>query len=126
MIVSKDWIKKMEIDIVNYQLYCCANTDLYIFDLNGKLVRQFVDIHKAQITCCVYSNKHRLVITGSADAVIVTSSLIGGGQMGVFRGHSKSITKLLLHPKNSDLIISSSLDSSIRIWSLPIMQQVFQ
>ena len=125
MNISKDWIRKIDIDTDNYQLYCCTNSDLYIYDFNGRLIRTYLEVHRMTITCCVYSPKSKLVITASADTTIKVWSLIGG-LTSVFKGHTKAITKLLLNPKDSNLVISSSLDGFIKIWSLDIMQQIYE
>lgn len=88
-------------------------------------MRHYIDVHRMAITCCVYSPTAKVVVTGSLDTEVKVWSL-AGGLLETFRGHSKAITKIILNPYNSNLIISSSLDGIIKMWSLDIMQPIYQ
>jgi WD40 repeat protein len=120
-----NWIKRIEVDTVNCHLYCCTRTDLYIYDFNGSLIRIYKDCHRLSITTCVYSPNAKVVLTGSEDAEIKVWSL-AGGQIEIFRGHTSSVTNLVLNPYNSNLVISSSLDGTIKMWSLDVMQMIYE
>ena len=48
-----------------------------------------------------------------------------GGLVETFRSHSRSVTNLLLHPDDSSLVLSSSLDGSVKVWSLDIMELMY-
>lgn len=120
-----EWIRKIEIDTVNLHLYCCTTLDLYIYDFDGRLMRSFIEIHRAPITSCLYSATSRAVLTGSMDNDIKVWSL-NGGLLHTFRGHSQPVSNLILNPFNSNLVISSSVDGTIRMWSLDIMQSVHE
>lgn len=122
---SDDWVKKIDIDSINCQLYCCTERDLFIYDFNGNLMRHYASVHKMAITCCVYSPSAKVVVTGSADGDIKVWSS-GGGLLESFRAHSLPISSLILNPHNTNLILSASLDGSIKMWSLEIMQQIYQ
>ena len=125
MSFTKDWIRKMDIDLENCHLYCCTTTDLFIYDFNGNILRHFPEIHKMPITACVYSPTAKLVITGSMDTSMKVWSLLGG-LIEILHGHSKAITKIILNPYCSNLIISSSLDGYIKMWSLDTMQEIYE
>ena len=122
---DKDWIKKIEIDIVNCQMFCCSSSDLYIYDFNGNLIRHFTDLHKMSITAVVYSVKSKIVLTGSLDTKIKCWTL-GGVLLQTFSSHSKPITKLILNPFNSNLVLSSSIDGFVKMWSLDTMQEIYE
>jgi len=122
---NEEWFKKIDIDSVNCQLYCCTERDLFIYDFNGNLIRHYAAMHKMAITCCVYSPTAKVVITGSADGDIKVWSS-AGGLLETFRAHSLPISSLILNPHNTNLILSASLDGSIKMWSLDIMQQIYQ
>ena len=122
---DKDWIKKIEIDIANCHLFCCSTNDLYIYDFNGNLMRHFQDLHKMSITAVCYSPKHKLVLTGSLDSNVKAWNL-QGLLVQTFSGHSKAITKLILNPFNSNLVLSSSIDGFVKMWCLDTMQEIYE
>ena len=47
---------------------------------------------------------------------------LSGRCIHIFRGHSKAITQLILHPESMSVILTCSLDGSIRMWSLDTME----
>lgn len=118
-------MKKIDIDSLNCHLYCCTTKDLFIYDFNGNMLRHYENVHKLAITCCVYSPSARVVITGSVDCEIKIWSL-AGGLLETFKGHSMPISSIILNPHNSNLFLSASLDGTIKMWSLDIMQQIYQ
>ncbi len=123
----KGWIKQIDIDLANCHLYCITANDLYVYDLNGNLMRSYKDCHRARITACVYSPTSKVLITGSEDCEIKVWALIGGTKpIGELRGHTGPITNLTLNPYNSNLIISSSTDGTIKMWSLDVMQLIYE
>ena len=122
---TKEWIKRLEVDVVNHHLYCCTDRNLLIYDFNGNLLRHYKNIHSLVVTCSVYSTTSKLLLTGSMDTEIKVWS-IAGGLIETFRGHCRPVTKLLLNPFNSNSVLSSALDGTIKMWSLDIMQLIYQ
>jgi WD40 repeat protein len=49
-----------------------------------------------------------------------------GGLVHTFRGHSRAVTNLVIHPKNSTIIMTCSLDGTIRMWSLDTMDAIYR
>lgn len=49
-----------------------------------------------------------------------------GGLVHTFRGHSRAVTNLLIHPQTSSIIITCSLDGSLRMWSLDTMDVFYK
>lgn len=88
-------------------------------------MRSYRKIHAQFITCCVYSPSAKVVLTGSEDSEIKIWSL-NGGYIDTFRGHAKSVTNLILNPYNSNLVLSSSLDGFVKMWSLDVMQCIYE
>ncbi|XP_074644622.1 uncharacterized protein LOC141901337 [Tubulanus polymorphus] len=122
--VGGSWVKKVELDHVLQHLYCCSDTDLYAYDLDGNQLLKISGAHQMSITGCAYSHYARLLVTSSADADVKVWS-INGGHIHTFRGHSRAVTNLVLHPETSSLFLTSSLDGSIRVWSLDTMDIVY-
>lgn len=49
-----------------------------------------------------------------------------GDCIDIFKSHSKSITKLVLNPYNTDYFLSCSIDGTVKMWSLDINQEVYE
>jgi WD40 repeat protein len=100
------------------------------------------DAHEDLIVCLDICTESMLIVTGSRDTTIKVWELETGGLVHSFGGHSKSLTNVqfwsydnylkVLQSKDSDddeedakddpkkepLILSSSLDCTLRLWSL--------
>ncbi|XP_013379134.1 uncharacterized protein LOC106150715 [Lingula anatina] len=122
--VGGSWVKRVELDQHLQHLYCCSDTDLHAYDLQGNLLFQFNNAHSMSITGCAFSLHSRLLITCSMDTEVKVWS-ITGGLVHTFRGHSKAVTNLVLHPETSSIVITSSLDGSVRQWSLDTMDMLY-
>ncbi|XP_071499110.1 uncharacterized protein [Diadema antillarum] len=122
--VKGSWIKKVELNEQFQHMYCCSDTDVQCYDMDGKLLFSIEKAHTAQINGCKYSPQARLLVTCSNDHEVKVWSL-NGGLINVFRGHSKPVTNVVLHPETSMLVLTSSLDGSIKIWSLDIMELIY-
>ena len=48
------------------------------------------------------------------------------GQIHIFRGHSQAVTDIVLHPDDAALVITCSLDGTVRVWSLDIMESIYR
>nr|KAG5708463.1 hypothetical protein BaRGS_026190 [Batillaria attramentaria] len=76
------------------------------------------------ITGCRYSVAGKVLVTSSIDTEVKVWSLTGG-LVHTFRGHSRAVTNLLIHPHNSTIVITCSLDGSLRMWSLDTMDCIY-
>ena len=50
---------------------------------------------------------------------------ISRGCVSKFLGHTRAVTGVLLHPDNSNLVLTSSIDATVRVWSLDIMECIY-
>ncbi|XP_076448164.1 uncharacterized protein LOC143284909 isoform X2 [Babylonia areolata] len=122
--VGGSWVKKVELDYNLEHLYCCSDTDLHVYNLEGKELFKFNRAHTLSITGCRYSIAAKVLVTSSLDTEVKVWSLTGG-LVHTFRGHSRAVTNLLVHPHNSTLILTTSLDGSLRMWSLDTMDAIY-
>ncbi|XP_033113818.1 uncharacterized protein LOC117114300 isoform X2 [Anneissia japonica] len=122
--VGGSWVKKIELDQHQQYLYCCSDTDVICYDIHGRLVFKLVDAHQSQITGCKYSPQAKLLVTCSADTNVKVWSMTGG-HVHTFRGHSRAVTNILLHPESPSVVLTSSMDGSVRLWSLEIMEMLY-
>ncbi|KAK3608331.1 hypothetical protein CHS0354_030785 [Potamilus streckersoni] len=122
--VGGSWVKRVDLDHQLQHLYCCSDTDLHVYDLNGKLLFRFERAHTMSITGCCYSPTAKFLVTSSVDSEVKVWSLTGG-QVHTFRGHSRAVTSMILHPDCASIVITASLDGSIRMWSLDFMDLLY-
>ncbi|XP_048253112.1 uncharacterized protein LOC124133882 isoform X3 [Haliotis rufescens] len=118
------WVKRVDLDYNLDHLYCCSDTDLHAYDMQGKLLFKFSQAHAMTITGCQYSVACKVLVTASVDSEVKVWSL-RGGLVHTFRGHSRAVTHLLIHPDTSTIAITSSLDGTVRMWSLDTMDALY-
>ncbi|XP_041348822.1 uncharacterized protein LOC121368244 isoform X2 [Gigantopelta aegis] len=122
--VGGSWVKRVDLNHHLEHLYCSSDTDLFVYDMQGKLLFTFARAHSMSITGCCYSLAAKVLVTASVDSEVKVWSL-SGGLVHTFRGHSRAVTSLSIHPQNSAIAITSSLDGTIRLWSLEFMDALY-
>ncbi|ESO89998.1 hypothetical protein LOTGIDRAFT_164698 [Lottia gigantea] len=122
--VGGSWVKRVELDSELGHLYCCSDTDLNVYNFEGKVLFRFRKAHKQTITGCRYSQSAKVLVTSSIDCFVKVWSMTGG-LVHTFRGHARAVTNLMIHPDNSSIIITSSLDGTIRMWSLETLEPLY-
>ncbi|XP_078595948.1 uncharacterized protein LOC144873010 [Branchiostoma floridae x Branchiostoma japonicum] len=122
--VGGSWARYVQLDLNMQHLYCCTETDLYCYSTEGQLLYKILRAHKTFITGCQFSQHAKLLVTSSHDFEVKVWS-IKGGLVHVFRGHSRGVTQLVLHPATSALVLTSSLDGTVKMWSLDTMDIVY-
>ena len=73
--------------------------------------------HSATITDMCYSHDGSYIITAGEDNKIVVWDVFTSKQYASLLGHSQEVGGISLHP-NGDILVSVSLDSTIRIWNI--------
>ncbi|KAI8511694.1 hypothetical protein Bbelb_107940 [Branchiostoma belcheri] len=122
--VGGSWARYVQLDLNMQHLYCCTETDLYCYSTEGQLLYKILRAHKTFITGCQFSQHAKLLVTSSHDFEVKVWS-IKGGLVHVFRGHSRGVTQLVLHPATSALVLTSSLDGTVKMWSLDTMDIIY-
>ena len=49
-----------------------------------------------------------------------------GGLVHTFRGHSRAVTSIVVHPIKPSIIVTASLDGSVKMWSLNTMEILYR
>ena len=75
---------------------------------------------------CVYVCGYLLLYIYISVVCTVKVWSLTGGLVHTFRGHSRAVTNLLIHPHNSTIVITCSLDGSLRMWSLDTMDAIYR
>ncbi|XP_028398309.1 uncharacterized protein LOC114521934 [Dendronephthya gigantea] len=122
--VNGTMVKDIILDEKNQRLYCLSERNVVAYELKGNFLFELKSAHDGQVTGCVYSKFSNFVVTAGTDcAVNVWSS--NGGCLHSFRSHSKMVTNLLLHPEAPSLVITSSQDGTVKVFSLDIMEEIY-
>lgn len=60
--------------------------------------------------------------------VVITVKMwsLRGGLVHTFRGHSRAVTSIVVHPVKPSIIVTASLDGSVRMWSLNTMEILYR
>lgn len=94
---------------------------------NFKLIGSHTGLHSASISGItaldIKSNDSDRILTGGNDKTAVVFDNSREQIIATFKGHTKKITQVIYHPEE-ETCITASADSTIRIWSVPVSQQV--
>ena len=128
------------------KIYALVDRSLHIFDINWRVrVNMLENIHEASITQCVWYARSQFYITSCNQGLIKCYSNIQMNDsfsnqkasknnnshssslalLHTFNLHTKAVTGLKLHPTVPGLLISSSLDCTIRVFNLEALTQLF-
>lgn len=72
---------------------------------------------KYRIQATLFSNDAYLA-SGSEEGVLYVWDLVAGTVRHSFAGHSKAISCVAAHPKSDTMLLSASLDGTLRLWSI--------
>ncbi|KAK2182785.1 hypothetical protein NP493_336g03008 [Ridgeia piscesae] len=122
--VGGSWVKRVDLDERLQQLYCCSSMDIHAYRMDGSEVFSFLRAHTLGITGCVYSHTAQLLVSSAEDTTVKVWN-VKGGWIHTFHGHSRGITNLLLHPECHATAVTSSLDGSVRMWSLHTLEPLY-
>nr|CAB3263142.1 uncharacterized protein LOC104265604 [Phallusia mammillata] len=119
------WCTKVHLEEETQQLYFCCDTALFVYNAHSmKLLWQINNAHGSALTSIAYWLKGKMLVTGGMDAEVkVWSSL--GGHICTFRGHSRPVTSIVVHPHLNGFVMSASLDGTVKVWSLSMLELIY-
>ena len=103
-------------------LFAACGLSVLVLNMSGKIVNVLQAIHARVITSLLYDDETSVLATGSGDGTI---KLWDGlwQLLHVFVGHTEDITGMVRYPYQN-LMMSSSLDGTIRVWNLKTLDSV--
>jgi WD40 repeat protein len=131
--IDDEWVTAVYCDHTKKRIFAGCGTNILVYDfVTGTLLDRYADIHALSITCITYYKTTEYLITGSKDGSIkIWNSW--KAKLYEFREHSDAITGFLLMENicelekgSSPLLISSSLDRTIRMWNFEIGQALYR
>ena len=118
-----DFIKTINVDILNIMTCSFDRNDLYLINLNTNSILKKYSGHVQGVECFVIDNDQTKLISGSADSTIKVFDLKTGELLNSLIGHTRKIWSLKLL-KNDRLLASASLDKTIIIWNLQTFKSI--
>ncbi|XP_014664048.1 PREDICTED: uncharacterized protein LOC106806569 [Priapulus caudatus] len=107
------------------RFYVSAKNFVQVINLHeGKVVHLAKNLHRMNITAMMFFNPLKFIITAAKDGTVKVWNDSFQLQA-VFVGHNNSVLDLAVYPYGP-LIMSASLDCTIRIWNLETHDQVDQ
>ena len=122
--LQEDWVTFVHYERVLDRFFAACDTNLYVYDqVTGERIDSYYNVHHLPITCVTYYEPSEYLITGGKDGGIkvwnAKKYLIFD-----FHEHFSAITGFALVEKiceglngSTPLLLSSSLDSTIRMWN---------
>ncbi|ETW02239.1 hypothetical protein, variant 1 [Aphanomyces invadans] len=122
------WVRRMKIDADANRLLVLSDNTLFVYNLSDATL---VDTYKKLVKgkCGAITDflvfKKKSIVASCMDGSIYVVTIYPRSTVAVFKEHTKTVTSLVLDPL-SGLLMSSSLDSSMRMWDLDLLRNVHQ
>eukprot|EP01126_Amoeba_proteus_P012088 TRINITY_DN14966_c0_g1_i5.p1 TRINITY_DN14966_c0_g1~~TRINITY_DN14966_c0_g1_i5.p1 ORF type:complete len:736 (-),score=121.46 TRINITY_DN14966_c0_g1_i5:22-1926(-) len=96
---------------------CSDDSTLKLYD--GKTGEELTTFKggKGSVLFCDFSSNGKFVVSGGYGRSVVVWNAENGRILNSMRGHKAVITCCRFHPKNVDLVLSTSKDKTFRIWN---------
>ncbi len=112
-------VNSIDLNLKNDSLVSAHDNQIIIWNLeDGKVQCVSESIHEDEITCCSFSGDNKSIISASASGQIIL--WVNQAENIIYQksliGHSERVTACYF--LDSEKIISSSFDSTIRIWDI--------
>ncbi|DBA02993.1 TPA: hypothetical protein N0F65_003181 [Lagenidium giganteum] len=123
----RPWIQNLYLNSEKTRLYAQSKHSVDVFSaVDGHFIESYTELltsEQGPIMACVMHEKTQYLVCGCMNGSIYVFSVHPVSIVHVFRDHTASVTSLAVH-SSSGLILSSSLDGSIRLWDLEARRQV--
>ena len=131
LVLNNEWkvadgmhVNKVELDKILQRIYCLADKDVWCYNMDGRLLFHLRNVSSSLVSACVFSVGANMLCVGSIDGQINVWTTTGGKVSG-FSSHTRIVTSMLVHPSDGCLIITSSMDGTIRIYSLDTFEEMY-
>ncbi|KAI9102055.1 hypothetical protein DFS34DRAFT_647837 [Phlyctochytrium arcticum] len=123
-LAKNEWISHLYVDNKNYKVYAVVDTRILVFhQLYGKQIDMFRSISSRHICAVIYHDFYQYTVIACADGTIQIRNM-NNALLHEFTSHTKPVTALALYP-HAPMIISSSLDYTVRMFSLKTFKEVY-
>uniref|UniRef100_K3WC54 Uncharacterized protein n=1 Tax=Globisporangium ultimum (strain ATCC 200006 / CBS 805.95 / DAOM BR144) TaxID=431595 RepID=K3WC54_GLOUD len=123
---QRPWVQNVQLNSDKTKLYAQSKHCVDVFSTtDGRFIETYADLFPKEhgaIMAFVVHEKTQYVVCGCINGWIFVVSLHPSSVLHVFKDHTLSITSLAVHA-SSNLIFSSSLDGTVRLWDLEARRQ---
>ncbi|GMF65324.1 unnamed protein product [Phytophthora lilii] len=120
------WVESLQLGPETPRLYAQTRHWIDVFNtVDGTHLERWDDLFPAEhgtLTSFVVQERAKYLVCGTSSGVIVVLSHHPISVVHIFKDHTQTITSLTEHA-TSRLVISSSLDGSVRLWDLEARRQ---
>lgn len=115
------WVRRLTVSDTMDWLIGMSGCDVLIYTFTGTLLLHMKRLHQAHVTCCIFLPLLKYYITASEDASVKVWSECCA-PITSFNAHLKEVTDMLVHPHCQWVILTCSLDGTIKQWNLLTLQ----
>ncbi|KAL2916841.1 hypothetical protein HK105_203620 [Polyrhizophydium stewartii] len=131
--LAEEWVSFVYYERLLDRIFAACDTNLYVYDYETcDRIDNFYNIHDLAITCAIFYEPFEYIITGGKDGSIKVWNA-RKYLMFDFHDHFNAITSLLLMEKGCEaspgsipVVLSSSLDATIRMWNFETGQCLYR
>ncbi|XP_063686091.1 WD repeat-containing protein 97-like [Bolinopsis microptera] len=124
-VTPSQWITRVQLDDTNDRLLCVAQKEIIILTSDCDYLFTISTSPCLPLTDCCYCAKFKYYITASIDTALKVWSE-QGTMLHTFTSHSKAVTSVLMHPQSDLIMVSASLDKSVRLWNLETFEEIYK
>lgn len=119
-------INNAEHDSASERLYLVCDHDIWCYDVFGRCVQHYVhDRHLlSTLSVCAVSNSTNVVVSGSTTGEVSVYNM-NGGLYATLLCHTEIVTSIIVHPLDGNLVISASMDGTIKVISLQTHEEIY-
>ena len=123
------WVKGLNIDETNDLIICWSQEFIVFYDLaSGDMIYKYAGICTSENYCSdiILSLQYHYFICGYHNGTINVFKLLKKPTLlHSFNAHLKAVTSLRFHDENTRLLLSTGLDSKIKLWSLIVCTNIY-
>jgi mitogen-activated protein kinase organizer 1 len=102
----------------NYCVTCGADKTVKLWNPYKQLLLQTYSGHSQEVIDADTSYDHSFLCSGSVDKAVFYTDVATAKIISKYRGHVGRVNCVRFNPDESNLIISGSIDGSVKIWDL--------
>lgn len=106
------------------RVYLLSDSSIYCYSFEGRCLFHLKGNSFAYFCVCVFSKEANLMIAGSINGELSIYSPTGG-LVTTLLSHSRIVTAVVVHPNDGNLFLSASLDGTIKLFSLQMLEEIY-
>ncbi|TMW64586.1 hypothetical protein Poli38472_011466 [Pythium oligandrum] len=120
------WVQSVQLNSEQTRLYAQGKYQIDVFStVDGHHVDTYAQLYPREygaITAFVVHEKTQYIVCGSVSGALFVLSVCPISLIHIFKDHTTAVTGLAVHG-SSGLILSSSMDGTVRLWDLDARRQ---